>query len=164
MKNNKLFIESPFPELNSKDIELFEAEYGISLPDDYKQFLISHNGGKTGSRRRFTTNDDTRQGEVESSILVFYPLTNETTENLEGKYELYTNAGVLKKVFLPIGETPRSNLVCMGVVDEGNGYIYHIDLGYDDYLDKKLELEPENIRLIARSFTDFINGLFVSES
>ncbi|MCM3170969.1 SMI1/KNR4 family protein [Paenibacillus sp. MER 99-2] len=54
MKNNKFFIEGPFPGLNSKDIELFEAEYGISFPDDHKQFLISHNGGKTGSRRRFT--------------------------------------------------------------------------------------------------------------
>ena len=164
MKVDESNFEHSFSPVSMQDIVSFETKYDFSLPDDYKQFLLINNGGKTGSRRRFTTNDNTKEGEIESSILMFFPLSNEVDANLEHHYELYTNANVIDKNYLPIGETPRNNLVCMVIKGSEKGSVYHFDMGYDDYLEKRIQLEPEHIRLIAKSFTDFFNGLFIAQS
>ncbi|MFC7677702.1 SMI1/KNR4 family protein [Paenibacillus sp. GCM10028914] len=156
-------FEYSFPSVNMQDIELFEMKYDFSLPNDYKQFLLLSNGGKPGPRRRFITNDELKEGEVESSILLFFPLTDEVESNLEKKYQVYTNSNVIQKKYLPIGETPRNNMVCMVIDGDEKGSLYHFDMGYDDYLDKSLEVEAEHIRLITRSFNDFINGLFTAK-
>ncbi|MCA1295003.1 SMI1/KNR4 family protein [Paenibacillus sp. alder61] len=158
----KFEIESTFSSTTAEKLVKFEKKYDLILPDDYKQFLLINNGGKTGPKRRFLTNDPTKEGEVESSILFFFPLTDETTSNLENIYLLYTKSNVIKNLFLPIGETPRKNIVCMAVKGENKGSVFHFDLGYDDYIKKGIELESEFIRFIASSFTEFIDGLFIA--
>ena len=42
-----LDFEYTFTPIGIEDIEDFENKYGILLPDDYKQFLLSKNGGKS---------------------------------------------------------------------------------------------------------------------
>lgn len=49
-------FEYSFEPTNIMEIEEFESKYNISLPEDYKRFLLENNGGKP-SIRRFKTAD-----------------------------------------------------------------------------------------------------------
>ncbi|WP_340013869.1 MULTISPECIES: SMI1/KNR4 family protein [unclassified Paenibacillus] len=157
-------IKSSYPPVSLQEIEIVEKKYNMIFPDDYKKFLMVKNGGKTGTRRRFTTNDDQKEGEIESSILMFFPLSNNLNNNSEQKYRLYTEANILSRIYYPIGETPRNNLVCIVVEGPNKGSVYHFDMDYDNYIEKKLPLEEEHIRLITESFTDLLDSLFVSQT
>lgn len=42
----ELNFEFSYKPLVSQDIEAFENEYGINLPENYKRFLLLNNGGK----------------------------------------------------------------------------------------------------------------------
>ncbi|MEH6980078.1 SMI1/KNR4 family protein, partial [Bacillus pseudomycoides] len=64
--------------LASEDIRNFENKYGITLPDDYKKFLLHSNGGKP-VKRRFKTVD----GTITTSIMLFFPIAEETESNLQ---------------------------------------------------------------------------------
>jgi cell wall assembly regulator SMI1 len=40
------FNESNSPPATDEEVIAFEKEAGIALPQDYRQFLLTHNGGK----------------------------------------------------------------------------------------------------------------------
>lgn len=101
-----LDFEYTFTPIGIEDIEDFENKYGILLPDDYKQFLLSKNGGKT-EQRRFKTNDTTKKGVITSSVSMFFPLSIENEINLEEKLRSYNLMQVVPSNFLPIGIDPR---------------------------------------------------------
>ncbi|MFC9710478.1 SMI1/KNR4 family protein [Paenibacillus sp. NPDC056933] len=70
--DENIIKKSSYPPVSLQEIETVEKKYNIIFPDDYKKFLMLQNGGNTGARRRFTTNDDQKEGEIESSILMFF--------------------------------------------------------------------------------------------
>ncbi|ALB44454.1 SMI1/KNR4 family protein [Clostridium beijerinckii] len=156
-------LEYSFKNINLNDITDFENKYGISFAKDYKNFLLMNNGGKTSKRRRFKTNDENRDGIITSSILLFFPLSNEINENLENKYKLFNINKIIPSNFLPIGEDPRKNLVCISLYGDDEGSVYHCEMDYNDYLKEQIQLEENHIRLIAKSFTEFIDRLFIPE-
>ena len=80
----ELNFEFSFKPLASQDIEAFENEYGVNIPENYKKFLLLNNGGKP-VKRRFKTAD----GTITSSVMLFLPLSKETDSNLESFYEKY---------------------------------------------------------------------------
>ena len=47
MKVDESNFEHSFSPVSMQDIMSFETKYNFSLPDDYKQFLLINNGGKT---------------------------------------------------------------------------------------------------------------------
>ncbi|WP_239208788.1 SMI1/KNR4 family protein [Brevibacillus laterosporus] len=49
-------LEYSFEPIALTILKIFERKYNLSLPNEYKQFLLLNNGGKT-ERRRFKTND-----------------------------------------------------------------------------------------------------------
>lgn len=42
---NKIIQSNPFGAVSSADIQDFETEIGLTLPEDYKAYLAVHNGG-----------------------------------------------------------------------------------------------------------------------
>lgn len=157
-------LEYSFRDISLYDINNFEKKYGISFSQDYKKFLLVNNGGKTGKRRRFRTNDKNKEGRVTSSILLFFPVSDEIEENLENKYKLFNISKIIPNNFLPIGEDPRKNLICMSLDGDDEGSVYHCEMDYNDYLKEQIQLEENHIRLISKSFTEFIEGLFIPET
>lgn len=61
MNIDENIIKSSYPPVSLQEIEIVEKKYNMIFPDDYKKFLMLKNGGKTGTRRRFTTNDDQKK-------------------------------------------------------------------------------------------------------
>lgn len=149
MKILKIDFENSFNQLDSEEIEHFEQEHNIKLPDDYKNFLLTDNGGKP-KKRRFTTAD----GTITSSIMLFFPIAEETDLNIMTFYNKYNQGKIIPSNFLPIGIDPAENLICLKL-DEDN-YVYFCDF---DYYDEDNELLPENIKLISESFRDFLKSL-----
>lgn len=158
----KIEFEYSFKAITITDIKTFENNYNISFPVDFKNFLLANNGGKTSKRRRFRTNDDKKEGKITSSIILFYPISDETEANLEEKYRLYNVGNIIPRNFLPIGEDPRNNLICMSIEGNDTGSIYHCEMDYFDYLKEGRELEQKHIRLVSKSFSEFVNSLFMS--
>ncbi|MDA7027419.1 SMI1/KNR4 family protein [Bacillus sp. CLL-7-23] len=155
----KIELEYSFKSVTAADIEAFENKYNIFLPIDYKEFLIFHNGGKTGEKSMFKTNDPTKEGKITSYIMLFFPLSDESATNLEEKYQLYNKGNIIPKNFFPIGEDPCENLICMSIEGKDVGSIYHCEMDYFDYLKEKKELEQNHIRLVSKSFLEFIKSL-----
>jgi hypothetical protein len=148
-------FEKSFKSINKQDIKDFEMRCNISIPDDYKTFLLLNNGGKT-DRRRFITRDNNKKGTITSSIMMFFPLSQETEHNLEKMYFFYNRGAIVPYNFLPIGIDPAGSLICLSIEGGDAGYVYHCDL---DYFEEDNELKEEFIRLIAKSFDDFVNSL-----
>ncbi|MDC0762154.1 SMI1/KNR4 family protein [Brevibacillus sp. AG] len=145
-----------FQELNRQDIEGFEKRNNIILPSDYKEFLLKHNGGKP-SVRRFVTQD----GKITSSIMMYFPLSEQAEMNLEDKYRMYTIGKIVPSNFLPIGIDPADSLICLSVRGNDIGKVYFCDM---DYFEEDKELKEEFIVVIAESFTDFTSKLFIPDN
>lgn len=157
-------FEYSFKPISIQDINAFENKYKCSLPQDYKQFLLVNNGGKTNKRRKFKTSDETKEGYIISSIMLFFPLIEHDGVGVEQKYQQYNVGKIIPKKFFPIGEDPRRNLICMSLDGSDKGLIYHCEMDYFDYLKEGCELEQQHIKLIATSFSKFLNSLYEPHS
>ncbi|MDM5154770.1 SMI1/KNR4 family protein [Bacillus sp. DX1.1] len=148
-------FEYAFPPTSPREIENFEEKYNIKLPDEYKQFLLLNNGGKA-EKRRFVTNDGRKEGIVESSVVLFFPLFTETKPNLEEMFNKYNLGKVVPSHFFPIGYSIGESLVCLLVEGEEKGNIYYCDM---DYFEQDNGLLDEEIKFIAKDFSTFLNEL-----
>jgi SMI1 / KNR4 family (SUKH-1) len=148
-------FEYSYRDITEQDIKNFEVKYNVQLPESYKNFLLSHNGGKT-DRRRFTTSDENKEGIVTSSIMLFFPLSSEIENNLESMYSFYNIGSIVPGNFLPIGIDPGDSLICLAIKGDDFGYVYYCDL---DYFEEDNELKEEFIRVISKDFQDFVNEL-----
>jgi cell wall assembly regulator SMI1 len=149
-------FEVTFDPIDAAEIESFEARHSLVLPEDFKAFLLTRNGGKKAVRR-FETQDK----KVTSSIMIFLPLLNGNEgKNLEEYYRKFTSGCIVPDYLLPIGTDPLNNLICVAVHGAKQGQVYYCDL---NHLEEDRKLLPSYIRLVAGSFKEFYNGLFKSE-
>ena len=149
-------FEYSFPAVNEKNICDFEKKYNITIPDEYKKFLLLYNGGKA-DRRRFTIRDD-KGATTTSSIMMFFPLSQETEHNLEEMYLHYNRGNIVPENFLPIGIDPADSLICLSIKGKDRGYVYFCDL---DYFEEDNELKEEYIIRMEQSFNSLVNNLFL---
>lgn len=144
----ELNYEFSFEPLVSSDIEAFESEYEVNLPENYKEFLLLNNGGKS-VKRRFKTAD----GTITSSVMLFLPISKETDSNLGSFYEKYCTNKIIPSNLIPIGVDPADSLICISEQDK----VYFCDM---DYFEEDNELKDEYIKLISENFTSFLNNLY----
>ncbi|MBP3041173.1 SMI1/KNR4 family protein [Bacillaceae bacterium Marseille-Q3522] len=145
-----IYFEYSYKPLISEDIKLFENEYGIKLPDDYKKFLLLNNGGKP-VKRRFKTAD----GTITTSIMLFFPLSDETESNLRSLYNKYKLRKIVPSNLMPIGIDPADSLICLEIGE--NDKVYFCDM---DYFEEDNELKEEYIKLVSENFLTFLNSLY----
>lgn len=146
----ELNFEFSFKRLVRQDIEAFENEYGVNLPENYKKFLLLNNGGKP-VKRRFKTAD----GTITSSVMLFLPISKETDSNLESFYEKYCTNKIVPSNLIPIGVDPADSLICLTISEQDK--VYFCDM---DYFEEDNELKDEYVNLISEDFTSFLNNLY----
>ncbi|GAA0135331.1 SMI1/KNR4 family protein [Paenibacillus sp. YSY-4.3] len=151
-------FEYNFEPTGIKDIEALEGKYNIELPEDYKTFLLEYNGGKPVIRR-FSTLDDKQT----SSLMLLFPLSESNEPNLEGNYMEFNESKIIPSNLLPIGDDPIENKICISLSGNDRGYIYYWSLDMEDIDEEDNLPSYKNMSLIAKSFTEFTNGLFVTE-
>lgn len=137
-----------------QDISDFEKKIQSILPNDYKDFLIKFNGGRPlpASFKFFSDRTDA------SSVDQFLSLGKEKNSNLEKYYYNYKNR--IPSGFIPIAHDAGGNLVIMKLKNEDNQiYFWDHELEADEGENPNME----NVYLICKSFSDFINNLYEEE-
>lgn len=134
--------------LSLEQIEIFENENNIKLTEQYINFLLKWNGGKVVPNLFMISNE---QGP--SVLNVFYGIGN-MYDNLTDYIEIMDER--LPEGFIPIGDDPSGNVICLGTKKPYYDKIYFWDH----------EQEPENpddmsnMYFLANDIDEFLNNLY----
>lgn len=139
----------PLP-LGQAELSKLEREFGITLPGDYREFLLEVGGVFFRGTNVVPLEVRKDFGNVEHVTTLFG--SDREQDSLQENIETYV--GRIPKNLIPIGDDPYGNLHCVGVGGKENGKIYfwnHEGPGDED--------DPRGITLVAASFEDFIARL-----
>ncbi|EKP4478763.1 SMI1/KNR4 family protein [Cronobacter dublinensis] len=132
----------------------FEKKVDLLLPDDYKEFLKTYNGGQPvpNAFRFYAERDDG------SSVDWFLSLGKEKYSNLQKYYQNFKER--IPADFLPIAHDAGGNLIILANNEENTG-IYFWDHEYE--ADEGEIPTMDNVYFIAKSFSDFLKNLHETE-
>ncbi|MRG98460.1 SMI1/KNR4 family protein [Polyangium spumosum] len=146
-------IDNPYGPTSRAEIAQFETRQKLSLPDEYKAFLLKYNGGMP------TPNGFAIPGwhGQESSLGVFYGIHEHPDYSLDGACETYEER--VPADLIPIGTDAFGNNVCMGWKGKRRGKVYFWD--HEDELDEhgRFRQDYGNVYPLANSLTEFLNNL-----
>ncbi len=149
--NKNMLINNPYGPLSLQKLEVFEITYKISLPTDYREFLLKYNGGQPSPS--FFWIKAQKDGTV---VNQFYGLHDRPNHLDLRTYiideELFGNS----KSLLAIGDDGLGNFICIGITHQNQGEIFFID--HNLYAFGKPDTFV-GITKIAQSFSDFLNLL-----
>jgi hypothetical protein len=107
----------PFGQLHEADVVAFETRNGIQLPPDYREFLISHNGGKVISAECFVN------PEIQTvAVDAFCGLTGRRGLDIQGWLDEYKSE--MPPGFLIIAKDPGGNFFILGTASPTCGVFY----------------------------------------
>lgn len=143
-----LQFRTPGKPATEGEVADFEQGFAITLPADYRKFLVETNGGGQPKRCLFKF-ENGEEAEVKS----FHSLKGDSYMSLE-------NAVVRMKPFLPLGVIPVGgdvfgNGICLFTSGKHHGEIW-----FWDHEQEPREKGPEEITFIAPTFQKFIDGLY----
>jgi hypothetical protein len=140
---------SPSPEI--LDIEKFEKDFHLVLPDEYRAFLLQINGGEP-KNRYFHTMDN----KVLSLVSIFFPLLGNGDDNLYDEFSCITMQEELPSNVMTIASIPNGNRVVMSFNGDDKGSIYYWSW------DEEPELSScsyKYMRKVSDNFYDFFTNL-----
>jgi hypothetical protein len=135
-------LSKTFPATSDAAVAEFEQEIGIQLPEDYRRFLLTYNGGEP------VDGEFQVPGWGFSVVHVFYGLgTGFDAYNLDWSRVRFEE--VFPDSITPIARDPGGCLVCLGVQGRPRGKVYFWDRGQ----------ELDELVLLAPSFDSFVAAL-----
>lgn len=142
-----LEASNPYGPINPADIFEFEETNEVSLPDDYKDFLLKHNGGRPEPNGLQEPSTDVQWlfGMVEEPAWasLFHAL-----DTYEGRIPAW---------YMPIGTDSGGNLFIMSLYEENKGVValwWH-----EGEAEKNGSEYFDNLTHVADSFSEFIDLL-----
>ena len=138
-------IEKINESLSLENLESFEHNRNITLPKDYRKFLLEYNGGYPNPGI-YKILDELGEG----ILNIFYGIGS-MYDNLEKKFDIFDE--ILEIGFIPIADDPSGNQICIGISKEYFGQIFHWAHDEEDH-------EMENMYLLSRSFNEFLDSLY----
>ncbi|RBW59437.1 hypothetical protein DS884_06775 [Tenacibaculum sp. E3R01] len=136
---NKINFKKVNKKIELSDLMDFEIQFGFTIPEHYKSFLIENNGGVPVERVFWN-------GELELGVGAFYSLKHGDS-NLGDILNIVYGDNSLPRFFLPFAHTRGGSDYVIDLREKrlNDIYIYHYDGS-----------EPFKI---ANSFEEFINNL-----
>lgn len=147
----KLEIKKFAPAVSEAEVLRVEKKWEFTLPQEYRSFLLLHNGGKpTFDRFKF------RQGSYGRSMVDWFLAIYEGKyDNFEDYFDVYKiREPRLLNNLVPIAHDPGGNLICISVLGEDRGAVY-----FWDHEEEQDEATSENVYLIADTFNEFLQKL-----
>lgn len=133
-------LTTKFIEPSRRCVEEFEQEIGVQLPEDYRRFLLTYNGGEP------VDGEFQVPGWGFSVVHFFYGLgTGFDAYNLDWSRETFED--VFPDSITPIACDPGGCLVCLGVQGRSRGKVYFWDRG--QMLDELALLAPDFDSFVA---------------
>ncbi|MCL6511720.1 MAG: SMI1/KNR4 family protein [Anaerolineae bacterium] len=134
------------------DVARLEERLGFRLPEDYRAFLLQHNGGRPKPNVFSLT--DTDLATTEDTIAWFMCIKpGDVNDLLETASALQ---GRIPNNLLPIAVDPFGNYICIAVLGPDKGRIY--------FWDHELESTVSNVYFLADSFDNLLHSLRELES
>ena len=138
-------------------IAQFENDLNLSLPSDYKSFMLKVNGGTPEDDWMFSF-VDSANGELNNSdlreLFVFYNEVNDNYDDIIRIYKSMVSEKLISPLYFPIGDDSGGNPICINLSDDEYGAVF--------YCDHELENAETGFLLsskIANSFEDFLELL-----
>lgn len=145
-------IKSHQEKASHRDIQDLERLLGSPLPDDYRAFLVKHNGGvPTPAVFAFLQDGVQYHGEVR----LFFSATGTGPDSIRGILTIYKQR--VPAGFLPIAADSCGNLVCLVLEGEQAGKVYFWDHEFE--CDEDEVADFRNVSLVANSFEAFLKHL-----
>ena len=119
-------MEKTGPSLNNNSISEFEKQLNIRLPQDYKDFMLAHNGGTPKEDWAFDFVDVITNKGDSSVISSFFVIYGEETkaryDDLRKSYRIiHEMEKAAPPLTLPIADDPGGNLIGMSVAEKDFG-------------------------------------------
>ncbi len=159
----------PMPE---EEINELERSLGTRLPESYRRFLLTYGRcafeGDTDFKALEPLQpyiDDDPQGHFVS----FFGARSEGSAGLAFMADGLRDR--MPETIIPIGHDGMSSKICIGIAGPQRGKIYFWDIedewDEEDYTSEGLPVPPDlkfqNVHLIANSFEEFLDQLYVRE-
>ena len=145
----KPVLQDSYDPISKSELEAFEDKLGIKLPNDYRSFLLEHNGGDYPFEVSTSFGpSDPRYTIVKS----FYPLFTDEDSLLAVSRRVNSQ---LPQGFLPIGTDGMGNHICLVFSEQDKGSIWF----WDHELSQKGGWPPLNSDRLANHFTEFYDSL-----
>lgn len=139
-----------------EQIYSFESFIKAKLPEEYIKFLKKYNGGRLEKEDTYPMIEEIDIGYQEEGIEYFFGLNVAKGNDLKEQVLIFK--GRIPHNFIPIGDAPCGNLVCLAVLGENYGKVYYWD--HNEEAEDGEEPSNDNVYLIANSFEEFINSLY----
>ena len=147
--NTEVKITGAETPVSSEALEQVERRLDIHLPDQYRQFLMRHNGGKPNPDL-FKCADGGG-----SFVHKFLAIHNGPYENFEQEsLSFWANQAVPDNI-VPIACDAFGNYVCLSVSGADTGALY-----FWNHEKQRRKASYKNLCLIAKSFDQFLASLF----
>lgn len=138
----------------AQEIASIECRIGGRLPDDYRDFLATVNGGRP-SPRCFEFECVGRPGEDVVIQMFFTTARSGRSYAIDHECDVFSDR--VPKGLLPIAGDCFGNIILLDVAAKSPGAVYFWDHERED--DEPDEPTWDNISFVAASFTDFVNLL-----
>jgi SMI1-KNR4 cell-wall len=151
-------INNERTKLNNININLIENKLDIKLPEDYKHFLLTHNGGYP-EKSSYTFIEVKNSSNVDR-FLAFYDIKIDFSAKIYDDLlkECLRYEDRIPKECIPIAPDSGGNYLCLCVKGSEYGKVYFWD--HEEEADEGEKPTFLNMYLIANNFTDFINSLY----
>jgi hypothetical protein len=139
------------PKLSEKEVEQFEREIGARLPEDYRWFLLTFNGGCY--YEEYIIEFDTPGGPVGSAIAGFSFCSLNVVDSASGgdlRWLRETHDGRVPDGMIPIGNA-GTDLILLDTACGSGLYLWVRDR------EMRVEHPNDNRFFLAQSFSDFAN-------
>ncbi len=154
-------IESFDKKISEEALVAFEKKLKVdSLPSDYRNFLLTSNGGYTKDNDAFTFyNESDGSGSQLNGLYGLNLPEDDYVNDIEWNFDEYSvNDKRIPDNFIFIGYDAGGNQICLGISGKHTGEIWFWD--HEEEADDGEEPSMANMSLIAKTFTDFIEGLY----
>jgi hypothetical protein len=146
-------ISQPHGKISALKIQELEASIGYPLPNDYRNFLLACNGGRTEEGIFDYKLPDGRTWT--GGVREFLGFDLEYQKNIE--FFLTMRGERVPANTIPIATDEGGNFIVLSFIGEDTGKVYFWDHNEETEVDSQPTYE--NMYFIANSFTDFLNCL-----
>lgn len=138
--------------LTEADIASFERILGFSLPKDYRDFLLEHNGGKPFPYWFSYLDENGKEDRDGVGHLYGLGFSNPDYRNLQKTRDCFS--GRIPFELLAVGDDPCGNQICVATQGKQFGQLF-----LWNHEDEHAPPTYRNVIPLANSFTEFISAL-----
>lgn len=163
----------PFIPMPEAEAETLERTIGTRLPESYRNFLTACGAVGFNGYVYYTSLEPLRPyiaGDTKCGHFgIFYGAAANDEYSVAENLDTYRDR--MPEVLIPIGEDGGGNQICLGIAGAELGRIYFWDhedeWDEENYTSRNLPIPPNlkfrNVHLIANSFEEFFDQMFVRE-